>query len=1417
MQDSIIFKAAILMPAQERAAYLDRACGVNAALRLEVEGLLRAHEQPGDFMFRPPIADMATDYRPGPDRPGTRIGPYKLLQYLGEGGMGTVFLAEQSQPVRRMVALKIMKPGMDSTQVLARFEAERQALAIMDHPNIAKVFDAGTTQAGLELPAKPQNGTKHGTKAEGQNGTANGSVESTPPTTIPQGRPYFVMELIKGVPITEFCDKNKLNTRQRLELFVPVCNAIQHAHMKGIIHRDIKPSNVLIALYDGKPVPKVIDFGVAKAMSEPLTQRTMFTQIGQVVGTFEHMSPEQATLNQLDIDTRSDIYSLGVLLYELLTGMTPLNKDRLRTLALDQMLKTIREEEPVRPSVKLSSEAGALAVAAAYRNVPSAKLTGLLRGELDWIVMKCLEKERNRRFVTAGSLAEDIERYLRNEPVHACPPSLAYRAQKAYRKNKLAIAVTGIVAAALLLGTVVSIIFAVNAVHARRLAEAAEGEISKKHEIAEKAKEEAETERDKNATMVKKLSEKEEQRRRSQYDWDLQIMQTTFEAGRIGQMQQMLERHAEDLRGFEWNYWNKQIHNEIRSRIFGIVWDGKGTVPSKATTSIRESVSFAGPGGLRNDSIHWIMNEQGTRVACVSYEAGENLIDPATNRPFPQRTYFADVFDSADGRQLCHIPFIKRNNETNGLPTVSQLLLSRDGSKLAVGWSVTTRMISQGEKTATRTRRESFLSVMDVATKNTLYETNFGTEPDGGFGPGSANNTPVFFPDGKRLAMMVSTPRSRVDGQGPMAHVRIIDLQTQSDKEIGRFETAFINFGVRLLASQAISPDGTRLAYVKEAKVKDLTAAPANALMEYTLATVDTATGKEQHTWQFTAGAQGYLSLAFSPDSSRLAVAQAMARAPGGIMKFTYSLRDVETGKELAQEVTELESQTNPGGAILFNPSGKILYLRNGVYTANVIGKVWAFHADTGKPLAGFDGDFTLGEHYFSADGTRLYHLDANAVVIRDALTGKVVQTLRGHVQSITHLGLAPDGRTLSSLDNMGEYKVWRTTPERPIALRQLPESQSRRFAPPVTRLSPDGHYVVGIPEDENAPRPGTLAEALARQAGDITQLALWDAGNGRMQMLPMRPITERPKEEPNGDGSRTPLTDDKTLFSSNSRFVCLLRYRNYINFRGGTGRPTTNTQKNETAKTEDLSRYDFCDLTVWDTTTGQETAYLQPSFDEISRSPNYTVSLTPDGKTLVLSRNGGVFLYAYDLVSGRKLWSKAPGRDERGLAVGGPGVFMSPDGKTLLRLRRNEDIDAEGRPTARAQNFLTCELLETATGNAIRSFETPYEVSNNVVWSPDGKRVAVSAGRSSPVIRASNKLLRVFDVETGKLAMSLDAPPRRQRLPLTSDVQSRPPGSPDCRPGDATDWGTIQYQTLGLRHRHRTAQPARRANPALR
>jgi eukaryotic-like serine/threonine-protein kinase len=400
-----IFLAAIdeHAPAQW-PAFLDRACAGDGPLRAEVERLLRAQAAMGSFheatRLAPPVAAEGLLR----ERPGTSIGPYKLLEQIGEGGFGVVFLAEQQEPIRRKVALKVIKLGMDTRQVIARFEAERQALALMDHLNIARVLDAGATDSG---------------------------------------RPYFVMELVQGVAITEFCDTNRLAPADRLRLFLDACRAIQHAHHKGVIHRDIKPTNVLVTVHDGVPVVKVIDFGVAKAMAQRLTEQTLFTARGQLIGTPAYMSPEQAEMSGLDLDTRSDVYSLGVLLYELLTGTTPLDNKRLREAGYAELLRLIREEEAPRPSTRLSSLGDPATAPAGNRSPDVKRLAQLLAGELDWVVMKALEKDRNRRYDTPGHFAEDIERYLRREVVLARPPSKVYQVKKFVQRHRAAVLTGG--------------------------------------------------------------------------------------------------------------------------------------------------------------------------------------------------------------------------------------------------------------------------------------------------------------------------------------------------------------------------------------------------------------------------------------------------------------------------------------------------------------------------------------------------------------------------------------------------------------------------------------------------------------------------------------------------------------------------------------------------------------------------------------------------------------------------------------------------------------------------------------------------------------------------------------------------------------------------------------------------------------
>ncbi|MCO6043186.1 protein kinase [Aeoliella sp. ICT_H6.2] len=514
---SIFLRAIELGSPDERSELVHAACGDDSELRGRVDALLKAYDDPDSFFDGPIAGDASQGDAPTIDLPkmsersGTVVGRYKLLQEIGEGGFGVVYMAQQTEPVERKVALKIIKPGMDSRQVIARFEAERQALALMDHQNIARVLDAGTTEAGL---------------------------------------PYFVMELVKGVPITKYCDDNKLTPRQRLDLFLPVCRAIQHAHQKGVIHRDIKPSNVLVALYDGCPVPKVIDFGIAKATQQRLTERTMFTELGQVIGTFEYMSPEQAEMNQLDIDTRSDIYSLGVLLYELLTGTTPITQNQFREAGLVEMLRTIRETEPPKPSTRLSETGDALATISAVRQTEPVRLAQLVRGDLDWIVMKALEKDRSRRYESANDLAADIERHLHQEPVLAAAPSASYRMRKFVSRNKPAVTTAALLALLLLGFGLVSTYQAQVAKRSETRARLAEQDAKQSLDREQQARTEAEEDRVRaelaEATATSNKEQALDQLARSEYE-QARAVRLLGEPGARFQALDLLNR-AEELR-----------------------------------------------------------------------------------------------------------------------------------------------------------------------------------------------------------------------------------------------------------------------------------------------------------------------------------------------------------------------------------------------------------------------------------------------------------------------------------------------------------------------------------------------------------------------------------------------------------------------------------------------------------------------------------------------------------------------------------------------------------------------------------------------------------------------------------------------------------------------------------------------------
>jgi eukaryotic-like serine/threonine-protein kinase len=582
-----IFNRAMEMPnAEARRYFVEGACSGDRRLKARVEALL-AHDVQVSSLNHPArellLTEVVPDLAPS-EKPGDRIGRYKLLQEIAEGGCGVVYMAEQEEPVHRRVALKVIKVGMDTKSVVARFEAERQALALMDHPNIAKVLDAGATETG---------------------------------------RPYFVMELVRGIRITDFCNRNNLSTRERLDLFIQVCHAIQHAHQKGIIHRDIKPSNILVTINDpgSSGVPKVIDFGIAKATSQQrLTDKTLFTAFGQFIGTPAYMSPEQAEMTGLDIDTRSDVYALGVLLYELMTGKTPFDAKTLLEAGLDEMRRVIREQEPVRPSTRLTQELKATEVRKSESKPPTEEeaksslrlqqlkeLIPILRGDLDWIVMKCLEKDRRRRYETADGLAKDIERHLSHEPVTARPPSAAYRAQKFVRRNKLTVTTGAAVAAALVLGVVVSIWQMHRAEANEQIAIAAQANEAKQRQAAEQAQRQAEAD--------KLLA------RQNAYAADMNLAQQALAANDLGRARRLLDAHRPqpgeaDLRGWEWRY----LWQECQSDAMVELHKFPNSVYAAAFSADGNLLALA---GLADRFVEVWDPKQGRRVAALQPASGQ--------------------------------------------------------------------------------------------------------------------------------------------------------------------------------------------------------------------------------------------------------------------------------------------------------------------------------------------------------------------------------------------------------------------------------------------------------------------------------------------------------------------------------------------------------------------------------------------------------------------------------------------------------------------------------------------------------------------------------------------------------------------------------------------------------------------------
>jgi eukaryotic-like serine/threonine-protein kinase len=1119
---AIFDEASELAPGQERQAWLDQACGTDAALRANVEELLQSQETAGGFLGDPkreaaPASAQLTE------REGDRIGRYKLLQKIGEGGCGTVYMAEQTEPVRRRVALKVIKLGMDTRSVIARFEAERQALAMMDHASIARVLDAGATDSG---------------------------------------RPYFVMELVRGIKVTDYCDQNNLSTHARLQLFIQVCQAVQHAHQKGIIHRDLKPSNILVTANDGVPLPKVIDFGIAKATADiQLTDKTLFTRFEMFIGTPAYMSPEQAGFNASDIDTRTDIYALGVLLYELLTGQTPFDGNELMSQGIDAMRRTIREKEPPRPSTRLTRELVAadtnrrksthgLAVptqeeleASERRRQRLKEQIALLRGDLDWIVLKCLEKDRARRYATANGLAVDIQRHLANEPVVARPPSTAYKLQKAWQRNKIAFNATALVAMALILGTSASIWQAVKATRARK----AETE---QRFAAQTARTRAES-NEHEAVQQRQRAEMEQQRaERFFYDASMNLVQSAFEQNDFERVRQLLEEtRTNALRGFEWAYWEKQMHREtkiLRGHVGAVmavafspdsrrvVSGGEdGWIKVWDTATGRELLSFSGGrlgGNVDAPRVGRIaFSPDGQRILADLHPTGVSIFNAATGEKLLELPGTSGAF-SPDGQRIATAQGRKvvvynargeevlRFNAADPGTEVVWVSFSADGRRF---------ISTQGLPGRGDPLTPGDTSLWNATNGQRLLDIR--TTPHNFVGP------PVLSPDNQRIATLqwYAGPPTIWDGNGKLLGVlpglegidgAVFDAAFSSDSR--QVLTAGLDFTARLydantlkelrilpghsgrITAVAFSPNGQGLATASEdgtARIWERAAAESPLTIQTgqgngsvalsqdgrwfaTLASRtnkvmiwDVATRKLLRTLSSDQVRQFAIYehyLAISPNGQRVVAGQ---RTPPGATVW-----DANTGAELFTLKTQDGVNT-----VAFSPDGKRLV------TAGFQGPPQVWDAATGGLLFTLGGPPHPGGLAWSPDGRWIVagaKSDDGTFRVWDAETGKLARTLRqGEPHSPGEHGIdaaafSPDSLWIVTGSTDGTTKVWERASGRNRFT--LPRHKDRVVS---VAFSPDGRRILTGSGDGTAKLWDVTSqrELLAFRIGSWTQ----DAG----------------------------------------------------------------------------------------------------------------------------------------------------------------------------------------------------------------------------------------------------------------------------------------------------------------------------------